>query len=187
MTDDTLRNLIIERHITVAEQIAGRFSASHSGIDRDDALQVGRLALVRAVDSYSALESRTLRDFICRMVEDALLIEFRKGRDRHRIVPIISLCVLGLVDGDPLNSVRDLRSAVSLNPSADITRGMCEAIGEVRASAFIQCCPTHKEHAFQNWQRTLSRARVRQISERKVSMTARRIEAMPEAPAAGVA
>lgn len=185
MTDDTVvRDYLIERHMSVAEQIAGRFSASHSGIDRDDARQVAFLALTRAVDAYTATESRTLRDFISRVVEDALAIEFRKERRRQRIAPTISICVLGLADGDPNFSLRDLRSAVSLNPPADITRGMCEAIGDVHALAFIQCCEAHADHAFEEWQRRLSRERVRKMSARNVEMTARRIDAMPEALAA---
>jgi hypothetical protein len=170
--------------MSVAERIAGRFSASHSGIDRDDARQIACLALVRAVDSYSASESRTLPDFISRVCENALTDEFQKGKRRQRIAPTVSICVLGLVDGDPNFSLRDLRSAVSLNPPADITRGMCEAIGEVHALPFIQCCPAHVDHDFQEWQRRLSRERVRRISERKAQYTVRRLDAMPDALAA---
>ena len=92
-------------------------------------------------------------------------------------MPIVA--VIGLEDGDPFNSIRDLRGARSLNPHADISPGMCEAIGEVRLLAFVQCCEQHHDHDYYAWECASSRERVRQIRSRNVVSTAERIRRAP--------
>ena len=47
----TVRNQRIERHLSLVDPIAGHY-ARHSGLDRDDLKQVGRLGLLRAAEGY---------------------------------------------------------------------------------------------------------------------------------------
>lgn len=136
-----IRHHLIERHTNVAEIVAGRFLASHSGLDRDEVKQDAYLALIRAVDSHGPDCVKPLYLHIYERVNDHLHDAYKKQRRRQRIAPTESFGVLGLSDGDPLNSMRDLRSASSLNPRADISFGLREGLGQIRASSHIQNCP----------------------------------------------
>jgi len=166
----------------LAGQIAGRFLASHHSFDRDDARQIACLALVEAIDSYSDSGIIGLGEYIIRSVESAFRRESKRRAERHVLAPIV--IILGLEDGEPLNSVRDLRSARSFNPRADIPAGLREAIGEVRASAVIQCSPQHAEHDYYDWTCRLSRQRVKQIRQTKARHTEIQIMRAPESLAA---
>ncbi len=126
------------------------------------------LAVIRAVDDDGA---SLTSDSVSRQVEDALRAEFRKGRRRDLVI------VASLSDGEPLNSVRDLRAARSLNPRADITAGMADEVGLVCQMAVVMCQPTHPEHGYQEWERACNRQRVRQMRAADARRRAARREA----------
>jgi hypothetical protein len=124
----------------MAETIADCYSASRPRlIDRDEARQLARIAVFEAASD----DPNVLR----RRVEDALAVADRKLRRRQAIAPTVSLAVIGMEDGKPLNGIRDLRSAFSLNPRADISAGLASAIRDVCRSAAVQCGPTDPDHA----------------------------------------
>lgn len=180
MTNDLGRNQSIQRHMPLAGQIAGRFLASHHSFERDDARQIAMLALIEAVDNFVEKPGgRTIAEHVTVSVEGAFRREGKRAAERRILAPTVA--VIGLEDGDPLNSLRDLRSAHSLNPRADISSGMCEAIGEVRSSAVIQSCSQHPEHDYYDWTAAINRERVEQIRATYAVHTMARVQHAPAA------
>ncbi len=196
MTNGTVsRDALIERHTNVAEIVACRFLASHSDVDGDEVRQDAYLAMIRAVDDFTDSESKPIGIFIYQRVNDALLIGYRKLVRRARIAPMESLGVIGLSDGEPLHSIRDLRAASSLNPRADCNNGMREGLGQVRSASHVQNSPgkvfrssalpssrdyypvkngSASDKRFYDHQAAKSRERVADITQRFEAMRVRR-------------
>jgi hypothetical protein len=191
-----MRDTLIERHTNVAEIVARRFSASHSNTSRNDIKQDAYLALVLAVDSYGPDVSKPIGLYIYGYVHSYLCHAYQKEKERNAIAPTVSFGVFGSVDGDPLNSLRDLRSSSSLNPRADISVGLMEALGQVRSSAHLQNYPgkvfhspsdpasqayygdehgSSSDNSFYLWHSAMSRERVKRIKGNVSEVKARQI------------
>ena len=149
-----------ERHMQMAETMADCYSASRPRLfDRDEARQLARITVFQAGSSANSSVVR-------RKIENALSVTERKLRRRLAIAPTVSLSVIGLDDGRAFDSCRDLRSAPSLNPHADISAGMAEAVNEIRQSAVVQCLHGHPDHGRYCISCSESRDRVAGIRDR---------------------
>jgi len=78
---DSDRCRLIESHLPLVHDVASRFS--HFGEPREDLVQVGALALVRAVDRRDPSRSQTLRAYLASCVEGEVR---RHLRDRAAVV-----------------------------------------------------------------------------------------------------
>jgi RNA polymerase sigma-B factor len=81
-TDET-RRLLIEEHLPLVHDVAGRFA--QSGESREDLEQVGALALVRAIDRRDPARRPTLQAYLARCVEGEVR---RHLRDRAAVVRV---------------------------------------------------------------------------------------------------
>jgi RNA polymerase sigma-B factor len=81
-TDET-RRLLIEAHLPLVHDVAGRFT--QLGEAREDLVQVGALALVRAIDRRDPARRVTLHAYLARCVEGELR---RHLRDRAALVRV---------------------------------------------------------------------------------------------------
>ena len=81
-TDET-RRLLIEANLPLVHDVAGRFA--QSGEAREDLVQVGALALVRAIDRRDPARRVTLQAYLARCVEGELR---RHLRDRAAVVRV---------------------------------------------------------------------------------------------------
>jgi RNA polymerase sigma-B factor len=77
------RRLLIEEHLPLVHDVAGRFA--QSGEAREDLVQVGALALVRAIDRRDPARRVTLHAYLARCVEGELR---RHLRDRAALVRV---------------------------------------------------------------------------------------------------
>jgi RNA polymerase sigma-B factor len=80
---DETRRLLIEKHLPLAHDVAGRFT--QSGETREDLEQVGALALVRAIDRRDPARRLTLQAYLARCVEGEVR---RHLRDRTAVVRV---------------------------------------------------------------------------------------------------
>lgn len=80
---DEARRLLIEAHLPLAHDVAGRFT--QSGETREDLEQVGALALVRAIDRRDPTRRMTLQAYLARCVEGEVR---RHLRDRAAVVRV---------------------------------------------------------------------------------------------------
>ena len=80
---DQTRRQLIEAHLPLAHDVAGRFS--QSGEPREDLEQVGALALVRAIDRRDPARLATLTAYLARCVEGEVR---RHLRDRAAVVRV---------------------------------------------------------------------------------------------------
>ncbi len=78
---DTERHRLIESHLPLVHDVASRFA--HFGEPREDLVQVGSLALVRAVDRADPKRAQSLRAYLARCVEGEVR---RHLRDRAAVV-----------------------------------------------------------------------------------------------------
>ena len=180
MTGTALRHFLIERHTGLAETIAATFSASHSNINREEAKQDAVVAMMNVIDDRPYLREDDLALEVRRVVENVLRAQFRKTRRRIELVPISY--IIGLEDGEPLESLGVLFAQRSLNPPADISPLVREEIRPIRDSAITQCQEAHPEHDGYLTMAELNRWRVNSIRNRGEVMEMRRADIAREMP-----
>lgn len=178
----------------MAEAIAGEFLACNrmAGICREDVMQDAQVAMLCAIESYQPECGIAIEAHISRRVRDGMVKMFGKRKRRGEIARMVSIdapdpsdeSILGYEDGDPLYSLRDLRSALSLNPPAALSPGMLEAIGDVRQAAVSQCCEQHPKHKAYVASCGISRTRTKKISTGFEALSRRKSDALRHAQSA---
>ena len=135
--------------INLAHAVAIRYKSYHprflKGFTSDDCRSLANMVLALALTDGSVNDKQILRS-----VENAMFCELRRQKKRAQREEAISLDEFG----EPLFSIRDLRTAQSLNPrgcrqvdDAPLASGFVSALGEVCESAVRQNQQSHPLHA----------------------------------------
>jgi hypothetical protein len=157
---------VTTENISFAHAVAIRYRSLHPQLPQDDCVSIANLALIELFDGSVAIPTNNA---IAGSVECALRAELLRLSKRRKREETLHVNDFGVTIRTALastqnfgesgisknsGSLRDLRSAQSLNPRAHkqdthepLTKGFVAALGEVCESAVRQTQETHPLHA----------------------------------------
>ena len=84
--DKDARNKLIEHNLRLVAHIVKKYETKL--IDSDDLISIGKIGLIKAIDSYNLEKSTKITTYAARCIENEILMYFRSNRKNNNVISL---------------------------------------------------------------------------------------------------